>query len=70
MRRANPDRIREAQCAGIRARLMGEWRQTEKQADALLEAWDAIAADRGLDPDSNAYRSEREAWLRERVTSG
>lgn len=69
MRRPNPDRIREAQRAGLRARMIGHWRLTEARADELLAGWDAEAAERGIDPDGSDHVLDREAWLRERLTS-
>jgi hypothetical protein len=48
-RRANPARIDGARRAATRNRLIGE-RVTEATADAWIAAWDARAAQDGLEP--------------------
>jgi hypothetical protein len=48
MRRADPERLYQAKLASLRARILGEWRQTEAAADALLAEWDREASTRGL----------------------
>ena len=48
-RRADPARIDQARRAAIRNRLNGE-RVTEATAEAWIAAWDAHAAEHGLEP--------------------
>jgi hypothetical protein len=36
MSRRDPERIYQAKLAGLRARIIGHWRQSETAADALL----------------------------------
>ena len=55
-RRADPARIDEARRAATRNRLIGE-RVTDPTADAWIAAWDAQAAQDGLEPG-------REYWER------
>jgi hypothetical protein len=52
-RRSDPERIFEAQRAGVRARLTGTGMQPET-ADRWLDAWVQEAAGRGL-PKDGAY---------------
>jgi hypothetical protein len=40
---------------------------SENRAEAIVAAWEAEAAARGLDQLSAAYRHEWEAWLEERL---
>jgi len=47
-RRSTPERIDQARQAATRSRLIGEG-ATEETADAWLAAWEAQAADVGLD---------------------
>ncbi len=67
--RPDRERIREAKRVGLRARMVGEWRVPPDTAAELLDAWEAVAAARGLPEDDPTYPSEREGWLRERSSA-
>jgi hypothetical protein len=69
VRRADPDRIREAQRAGLRARMVNYWHVLPDRADEVLDAWEAEAAARGI-ARNDAYRRLHEAWVRERADRG
>ena len=43
-RRSTPDRIHEAKRAGLRARMVDDWRLLPARADELLDEWEAEAA--------------------------
>jgi hypothetical protein len=63
MRHGDPVKIREAQRAGTLARLTRGGRISPERAEALLGAWEAEAAERGLLPGSNAYKLEKDVWI-------
>jgi hypothetical protein len=65
MRRADPQRIYNAQRTGLRNRLRDGWRMSEELADAVVEEWDLLAT-RGLGRRDPAYWDEAEEWLEER----
>jgi hypothetical protein len=60
-RRADPARIAEARRAAIRNRLIGE-RVTEATAEAWIAAWDAQAAQDGIEPGS-VYWERGWEWI-------
>ena len=60
-RRADPARIDQARRAAIRNRLIGE-RMTEATADAWIAAWDAQAAQEGLEP-GRVYWERGWEWI-------
>ena len=62
-RRGNPERIFEAQRAGVRARLTGTGMQPET-ADRWLDAWVLEAAGRGLPQDGRYWQAGWE-WIAE-----
>ena len=68
MRRANRERIYEAQWTGLRNRIRDQWRQTEAAADMLLLDWQAQAPTLGLDRAEPAYWDEAARWTAERIT--
>jgi hypothetical protein len=70
MRRANHQGIYEAKLAGLRARIVGNWRQTQAAADALLAEWEQEASTRGLDRREPAYWDQAADWLEERLSRG
>jgi hypothetical protein len=47
-RRGDPERIYQAQRAGLRSRIRDQWRQSDPRADELLNAWEYEASARGL----------------------
>lgn len=57
-RRPDPERIRQAWEAGMRARI----RDAHEDPDKVLATWDEIASARGLDPASRAYWDALEEW--------
>jgi hypothetical protein len=61
------ERINQAKLAGLRARIVDQWRQTESAADALLAEWEPEASTRGLDRREPAYLDEGAAWIAERL---
>ena len=63
VRRGDPERIFEAQRAGVRARLTGTGMQPET-ADRWLDAWGLEAASRGLSKDG-AYWEAGWDWIAE-----
>jgi hypothetical protein len=64
MRRAEPDKIREAQRAGTLARLTSGGRISPERAEALLSGWEAEAVERGLVPGSSSYQLEKGRWIK------
>ena len=66
-RRSTPERLYEARRAGLVARLTRGGRMGEERAEALIVAWEAEAAQRGLERLSVAYWRDVETWLEERV---
>jgi hypothetical protein len=64
---ANAQRIHAAKLAGLCARIVSQWRQTEDVADALLAEWDKPATERGLDREQPAYWDEGARWIEERI---
>lgn len=67
MPRRNVQRIRDAQRAGLRARMVDQWRVLPRRADELLDAWEDVARERGLTPEDDRFSQAREAWLREQT---
>ena len=66
-RRSTPERIDRARHAATRSRLIGEG-VTEETADAWLAAWEAQAADVGLDRGA-AYWDAAWEWIAEQRRS-
>ena len=66
MRRSTPDRIHEAKRAGLRGRMVDEWRLLPARADELLDEWEAEAARLGQERTDPTYWSEGEVWMRAR----
>jgi hypothetical protein len=66
-RRSTRERIDEARRAGTRARLIGE-RVSPETADAWIAAWEAQAAEDGLQRGS-AYWEAGWAWIAEQRRS-
>ena len=60
-RRSTPERIDQAHRAATRARLIGE-RVAPETADAWIAAWEATAAEDGLERGS-AYWEAGWAWI-------
>jgi hypothetical protein len=67
MSRRDPERIYQAKLAGLRARIVGNWRQSDERADALLSAWEKEASVRGLDREQSAYWDDGAAWIEEQI---
>ena len=67
VRRADPDRILEAKCAGLHARMVSEWRIPPDTAKDLLDEWDAEAARLGQERTDRDYWPEAEVWIRARA---
>ena len=67
MRRRDPERIYAAQRAGLRARIVQSWRQTEATADDLLARWLEEVSARGLDRSQPTYWDEAAVWIADRV---
>jgi hypothetical protein len=67
MRRGDPNRIYAAKLAGLRSRILGEWRQSEERTDGLLREWETEASTRGLHPTEPAYWDDAAVWISERV---
>jgi hypothetical protein len=63
-------RIHDAQRAGLRNRIRDHWHVPEARADALLDAWEITASERGLAPGQAAYWQEGEKWVRAQATKG
>lgn len=59
-------RIHEAQRTGLRNRIRDQWHVPEERANALLDAWEIVARERGLEPGQVGYWRESEEWIRER----
>jgi hypothetical protein len=68
MRRADPERIYQAKLAGLRGRILREWRQSEERADELLREWETEAATRGLDRREPAYWDAAARWIEGRIS--
>ena len=66
-RRSTPERIDAARRAATRNRLIGEG-ETEPTADAWIAAWDAQAAQDGLERGS-AYWQAGWDWVAEQLTN-
>ena len=62
-RRSTPERIDEARRAATRSRLIGEG-VTESTADAWIAAWEAKAAEEGLERGSEYWQAGWE-WIAE-----
>jgi hypothetical protein len=69
MRRGDPNRIFEAKLAGLRARIVSQWRQPGERADALLAECEQEASRRGLDGTVSAFWDEGAHWIEEQVRS-
>jgi hypothetical protein len=67
-RRSTPERIYQARRAATVARLTQVARKSPEAAEALVTAWEADAARRGLDRFSDTFRDESEAWLYEQTS--
>jgi hypothetical protein len=67
MRRRDPQRIYAAQRAGLRARIVQQWRQSEAKADELLDRWEVEASTRGLDRGDVQYWDQAAEWIRDRI---
>jgi hypothetical protein len=65
-RRPSPDAIHAAKRAGLRGRMVDEWRIAPDRADELLDEWDAEAARLGQERTDRDYWSEGEVWMRAR----
>ena len=63
--RADPERIHQAKRAGTLASLVAPHRVPPDEAEALIEAWEVEAEDRGLARTDNDYRSFGQAWMLE-----
>jgi hypothetical protein len=63
-------RITEAQRTGLRNRIRDEWHVPEAKADALLDAWEITASERGLAAGQPTYWQEGEKWVRAQTTKG
>ena len=61
-RRADPQRVFEAQRAGVRARLIGTDRMPPEPADRWLDAWVLEAATRDV-PRYGAYWNAAYDWI-------
>jgi hypothetical protein len=61
------ERIDAAELAGLRARIVSQWRQTEEAADRVLGEWDQEARERGLDRSQSAYWDDGAKWIEERI---
>ena len=61
-------RIHDAQRAGLRNRIRDHWHLPETRADALLDAWEITASDRGLASGQPTYWQEGEKWVRAQTT--
>jgi hypothetical protein len=60
-------RIHEAQRTGLRNRIRDQWHVPEERANALLDAWEIVARERGLEPGQVGYWRESEEWIRQRA---
>jgi hypothetical protein len=60
-------RIHDAKGAGLRNRIRDHWHVPEAQADALLDAWAIVAAERGLMPSQANYWQDGEEWIQEQA---
>ena len=67
VRRGDPERIYQAQRAGIRQRIVRNWRQSEDTADALLLQWEIEAPTHGLRRGDPRYWDEAAAWIEGRI---
>ena len=63
----NPNRIREAQSAGFRARMVGAWNVPSERAGEILDAWEAEVAAHDM-ARNDASRRLDESWLRGRIS--
>ena len=68
--RQNPDRIREAQRAGLRARMVDEWRVLPERADELLDEWEIEGATIGQGRMEPGFWTEGETWIKARLARG
>jgi hypothetical protein len=66
-RRPTPERIYQARRAATIARLTQVARKSPQAAEAMVAAWEADAARRGLDRFSKDFLDEWEAWLYEQT---
>ena len=60
-------RIHEAQRTGLRNRIRDQWHVPEERANALLDAWEIVARERGLEPGQVGYWRESEEWIQQRA---
>jgi len=67
-RRSTPERIYQARRAAMVARLTQVAQKSPARAEAIVAAWEADAARRGLDRFSDAFRYESEAWLNQQTS--
>lgn len=67
MNQEKRERVYAAQRAGIMSRLRDAWRIPGDRAEALVAAWEAEAARRGLAATHPQFWSEAERWLAART---
>jgi hypothetical protein len=63
VRRANAQRLYQAKLAGLRNRVIRQWRQSPERADDLLAQLADEARERGLDRAESAYWDEGASWV-------
>jgi hypothetical protein len=63
MSRRDPERIYQAHRAGTLRRLADQQHLGDERAEALIAAWEAEAASRGLDRHSSAFWREGDEWI-------
>jgi hypothetical protein len=66
-RTADPDRIHQAKRAGLRGRMVDDWRLLPERANELLDEWEAEAARLGQERTDRDYWAEGEVWIRARA---
>jgi hypothetical protein len=67
MRRGNPERIYQAKLAGLRARMVRQWHQSDDRADEFLAEWEEEASARGLDRREAGYWNDAARWIEKRI---
>jgi hypothetical protein len=63
MSRRDPERIYQAHRAGTLRRLADQQHLGDERAEALIAAWEAEAASRGLDRHSTVFWRGLEEWI-------
>jgi hypothetical protein len=66
-RRSSPDRIHVARRIAVRNRFVQDHRLSEQRAEALVAAWEAEAARRGLEPESPDFWRDAAPWIIEQL---